>query len=306
MWQPTNSCMGRCSGCYVRASNSSHYRGPVKTDVVHYIYETGQLECQQFTISLDTIHPKNIPTNLIDALRTVWLKTLERQRMLKEVLEADYKPQPSPMLCVTAHSYEDITRWAEALGFTTPEFLQPLGMLSLSKFPSDKYVCETLKKMCKQLSVTLNYNRVIKCDVEEDKNLPRGCEFADSVYLILHKQPLGDAQDLDMLDYWIDAFKELPDSTMGELIPDTCIYNAVNKEKNGFSCSAGISKVQVWPDGSVTGCPYDAKHIMTPVKNEYDTWMELQTVLDTREHPMRRCTIQEALKELQRESKRNC
>jgi hypothetical protein len=211
------------------------------------------------------------------------------------------------MLCVTTHGYEDVVRWADILGLTVDDFLQPLGMLSLSKFPTDEYICSRLQKLCKQHDVALNYNRVIKCDVEEDKNLARGCKYADSVYLILHKQPLGDSQDLDMLDYWLEALQILPDSTMGELIPDGCVHDAVKKETTGLSCSAGIGKVQVWPDGSVTGCPYDSKRVVNETHEEYDTWQELQDILSYREkHPMSFCTIQEALKELKEESKKGC
>ncbi len=50
--------------------------------------------------------------------------------------------------------------------------------------------------------------------------------------------------------------ERLPTNVRNKVSVDGCLQDTIKYTKTGFGCSSNVSRVQVWPDGSVTGCPY--------------------------------------------------
>jgi hypothetical protein len=89
----------------------------------------------------------------------------------------------------------------------------------------------------------------------------------DSAYLIIRKSPVGKARDLETAERdtrnlrrdlkYLEALEEYLSSNERKKINiDGCLQCVRGFKEDGFGCSAGISTFHVWPDGSVTGCPY--------------------------------------------------
>jgi MoaA/NifB/PqqE/SkfB family radical SAM enzyme len=117
------------------------------------------------------------------------------------------------------------------------------------------------------------------------------------VHLVLEKNALGEEQNEESMKAWFAARKLVPPE---KLVQDACIEDSYKKLKSGLTCSAGISKLHIWPDGRVSGCPYDSKHIMhQSVGKEYDVWNELNRVVNEKScHSMDHCKIPEILSKL--------
>jgi hypothetical protein len=84
-----------------------------------------------------------------------------------------------------------------------------------------------------ETGVQINYNAL-------NKMIPEGLPI-DSIYLLVKK--LGTGQEFYFLP---PQYKKV--------YTDICLHHLQDN-----NCNANISKFQVWPDGSVSGCPYQQK-----------------------------------------------
>jgi len=90
--------------------------------------------------------------------------------------------------------------------------------------------------------------------------ISRTLEVYDHVYMLLNKTPIGKPVDLDIHKKYLAKYQEvytLLSNSLGDKISrDTCVDDSEKFIKTGFGCSSNVSKFQVWPDGTVSGCPY--------------------------------------------------
>lgn len=291
MWQPIFKCKATCKGCYVRESESSKYNGPLRADILDYIFKDKKVDCEQLTISLDTLYSFSDVQDLVQKLKDLWKLYREGEKTVfggeKSFSKEDrYLPE----LCVTVQNMNALTLWLQQLEMSLEQFMYPLTVLSLSQLPVQGKVCLPLVEEAEKNNVILNYNKVVTEKTASQKGFEMGVRYAHRTYLALHKNPLGEEQNPDAPQYIEDAIQAADEQHRNKITVDVCITDALIKtRKEEHACSAGISKVHVWPDGSVTGCPYDSHHIMG--EKLPDTFQELRQVVAANAHPFKKCRI---------------
>lgn len=295
MYQPIFHCTAGCRGCYIAASPSSKYNGPVNTEILDLIFKTKKVSCRQLTISLDTMKEAP-PEELLSALGVIWNNYWTSRR--------DYFPD----LCVTAHDWTTLVRWAKWMKISTRDFIAPLTVLSLSRFPIKASTCEQIKEITTKTKTTLNYNRLAE-PITRKIELANGIQYADHIYLVYKKNPLGSKQSVKELQNLRNLYDHVLSmrSDRNTITIDKCISDSLQHNKTGKTCGAAISKVHVWPDGSTTGCPYNSHHIGQKRNREliqYNTWQSLQdTIVNRACHPMGHCKIPNMLQEISNRSR---
>ena len=296
MWQPVFKCGQGCKGCYVEASESALYEGPFRDDILTLVYESRQVACDQFTVSLDPVNPESKPQYKasLNSLQGLW------------GLYGKTSVIALPDLCVTAYNWNSVLVWARALGLTPEEFLKPLGILSLSNFPVQGKKCSELQELCKKTNTTLNYNYMVQEDLEQN-SFNMGARYADQIYLVLQKSALGQEQSPKALKSWIKVRKNIKEQYPNKLIEDACVMDSLHYNHTQKPCGAGSKKVHVWPDATVTACPYDSHHIRRGKNNTKEMFLEeLQAAIEDKPCPaIGFCKIPKALEVIARVDEQN-
>jgi len=289
MWQPIFECIGSCTGCYVKKSPSARYTGPIKTEVLDLIKE-GKLKCDQLTISLDSFR-KPAPA-----------KVKEFTDILKHLL-ATWSTH-DPELGFAVHDVNALTQWIYAMNMKLSEVLKKITILQISSFPALGKDCDELRAACKSADTILIYNKTIKPTTATSKKFAMACRYADKVHLVLHKSVLGERQSRSAISNWARAIKASP---ADKLELDQCMTSSRKWIENAYSCSAGIDRVHIWPDGFATACPYDSNRCyLNDTDCEVNTWESLEMIETINTVPMLHCDIWHALKELKKVSKDSC
>lgn len=307
MWQPIFECTQGCKGCYVAASPSSRYSGRLRQDIIDLIYVSEAVRCDQFTISLDTL--KQPHDALVTTLKWLWWFYAQGQDCgCDNVTRKSLNDKPLPELCITVRNWATLLLWAKWMDMSVSEFLQPLTLVSLSRFPVKRTTCEQMKQLMQNSKTVLNYNRLAE-PIRRKAEFDNGTEFADHVYVVYQKKPLGYEQSEEALQQVTDIAGRATSrrADCKSIVIDKCLRDASKFNKSGFTCDAAIHKVHVWPDGSATGCPYDSRHVAVQairhrsLTHGYDTWDELQRAIVHRKcHPMELCKIPQMLKDAEK------
>lgn len=280
MYQPQFKCLAGCKGCYIGGSNVATYEGEINTEVLDLI-DAGKLTCEQFTVSLDTLY--QIPESLVKTLERIWYE-----------LPTDIE------LCITAQNISSVQRYMTAMKLNLEQFLGPLTILSLSNMPVQGKKCQEIREVCDKMGTIINYNKCISGDMSDVRSFRIGCRNAHQVYLVLFKEKLGGQQNPEMVKWLIKAQQiALEENQNVEM--DHCFKDALTHNKSGRKCGAGISKVAIWPDGGVSGCPYDTNRVgCSSAGKRKTTWESLQDIIVNRkDHPMDHCTIANATRTLE-------
>lgn len=175
----------------------------------------------------------------------------------------------------TVNSYEDFIEYLDLYPITKEVFRLAIS----SPITQEQY-----EELTKRLTVKhLIYNFRFSGSVGKGKKLP--------VYSIMNKPATGEEIDQSSLIMFKDLVaKQDP----GDVILDTCYTDSLNSLRTGFSCSAGISKFHLWPDGSISGCPYTQKGTTQPSLTYKDFVQNILQVYHS-EGDFARCKIPLAL-----------
>jgi hypothetical protein len=210
-------------------------------EIAKKVFSTREIVCNQFTLSADNL--TQFPKELKDCVRGIWKK---------------YPDGSLPELCVTANSWTTIQCWARDTDMSVDEFIKPISILSLSTFPSlGKNITEMVEQ-CHRLDVKVNFNYMVKGGEKDSKSFEMGCRYADHVYLVLKKAPLGQEQDPQDYYNWLAARDLAKKEAKNKLDIDACVLDVIHYIHTGKPCGAGRTKEHVWPNGVTTGCPYDS------------------------------------------------
>jgi hypothetical protein len=148
-------------------------------------------------------------------------------------------------------------------------YFENFEVVSLSNI-SDQDI-ENLKKYF--INEHINYNHLCPDIVnsytirEQIEHIIEVAEVVDTIYIIVRKRPTGkeftpeeEASNISRLQqdlsYIRTILAKVPESVRRKINIDTCIEDVIRGRRTGSGCSANVSKFQVWPDGTVSGCPY--------------------------------------------------
>lgn len=310
MWQPIFKCIMGCRGCYVAESPSSKYRGRFVSEIVDLVFQSETVNCEQFTISLDSLSEPH--DDLVLTLKWLWwFYSQGKDCGCATVTRKSLNQKDLPELCVTVKNIQTLQQWARWVGMSMVEFLKPLTLVSLSKFPASAGGAQGFQRTTQHTKTVLNYNHLAK-DNHKQASTDNGYKYSDQVYMVFMKKPLGEEQNPAGYDTLLDntAAAVAQRGSFSDVHVDQCIKDAGKYNKTGLTCGASIHKVHVWPDGSVTGCPYDSMHrghdgvCPRPPAMRHCTWTELKSAVINRQcHPMELCKIPQMLKELEERDK---
>lgn len=270
MWQPFFKCVVDCKGCYISNSLHSKYLGELNSEIVDLIFVDEKVICDQFTISLDTCNEYN--KKLIEELKYIW--NIYSQVPKKDTPRLNEKLLPD--LCITCFNYETVLTWARALSFTEEEFIQPLKILSLSNLPNNIDKVNQLKKVIKQTETILCWNKVVDKVIPFDY-LNNNMDIPTFTHFVFKKEALGHSQKYENYINYLKTIKNAI-KTNKKFYEDSCIKDSRLDLKIERTCGAGISKIHIWPNGAVSGCPYDSHFVAEgEIKlNRQNVWLEIK------------------------------
>ncbi len=148
--------------------------------------------------------------------------------------------------------------------------LKGIDLVSVSNINKASEIAE-IKSLVPEAQVNWNVlsSSIVKKDISTIKEI---LTRVDSMYLLLHKAPMGHRghnisdfyraiQEVNKLDTSNEPAPEnackIPSIT-DKIMTDGCISDSRKYIKSGFGCSSNISRFQIWPDGRVTGCAYNS------------------------------------------------
>ena len=146
-----------------------------------------------------------------------------------------------------------------------------LDMINFSQLTNTNSTKELLKEIRKLTPVNYNYlipRNVNNLNIKKHvKHLIEIAPMVDHIYLVIHKTPVGKKLNSDEIEntrknmandlFYIEKMKEsLPAHIWNKIDIDGCLQDVKKFKNTGYGCSGNISKMQIWPDGKVTGCSY--------------------------------------------------
>lgn len=228
IWQPW---IGRCEGqgcwgdCYLQRSKAAHICATHPLDVV-----------QPLT------YPLEILQGLILAIRHFDVKQL----IVSYEPACDMNHILSTLIDVDLGHIIDITVRSRKMLFLSETIYSKIRSIAYSIPPSKPLHPKPIHQLYTMLPI-----RTMQSGIH-------------SIYYILKKPPLGGSFPnlSDVLFFYQTGLREsintLSDLQDIQIIPDTCYKAHQSYRQNKTTCNAGIHQVHIWPDGSVTGCPYDS------------------------------------------------
>ncbi len=236
MWQPSlGECVGRkcLQDCYVR-------KAPF-----------WKLESRGILPWIDALNSKSITVHSL-ILSVQDQDTTTNRNQTLDILGCLDKKIFKKKVDLTAYSIETLPS-----GLSDYEDL--LNTISLSNvLPIEvDWICNTLAKS----SVRINFNYLV-----DDNRSPEKWDSilhclnnirSSTCNFILKKPPLGGEFSQDALSAYDDAHALRQQLKPSQLRRDRCYHLAVD-EKCSHACGAGIQFAHIWPNGSLTACPYDS------------------------------------------------
>lgn len=272
--QPTRWCAINCKGCYVKehegGENGYHTPYTEQEKLFRYFYNGEIAWANQITVAID-----NLPAPEADAVALFGHVSEETRRYAHMVnifqsiidyIEAN-KTDQSPEVHMTFNSDLVFEEYTSKRGVGAVNTARQLSVLSFSNIKRMEYV----KYLAKHTHV--NYNHLIPGNVTSfniDKHVERMTrigEIVDSIYMVIFKSPVGaprtelvqvgdQSRMRSDLSYIRTMMERLPEHVRRKINVDGCLKDTVNSFRTGFGCSSNVSRFQVWPDGTVSGCPY--------------------------------------------------
>lgn len=289
--QPTRLCINNCKNCYVKKhqKGATHLNQCTFDDLLRKTLYREKISVNQITVSFDSFG-ENVTSRRI---LKPYLRSMVLYKKLLEEFDNDTE------IHGTFHSISDIKQYSPTINnklyFHTLD--KTFSMISISSIDS----LEDLRELRKLLpNVDINYNHMIPGNVnhtdivEYVHSIKKIGEIVSSIYLIVEKYPIGTISESSRnfsqiegrLLHDIAVINTLKKRLSGEkvkLICDGCVEDIIKYKRTGYGCSSNISRVQLWPNGTVTGCAYaykssnpearEIKGILNNIKNvqnEYD------------------------------------
>jgi hypothetical protein len=301
--QPTTFCRLNCNGCYVKEWSKKEVINAIPQHMSHTVWgnivrtfmglediylpsRTGVIkDLQPYTYGANQITLALDDHSYVNAQKDYMLNIFNR--VLEEVANAKYQGIETEFH-ITTHTTQSINNYLthdskiERKNSTT-NCLKYIDMVSISDFRiGDRDILGVIKKN----KTKINWNFMPHPSFTEE-HIAEALEIVDSVYVILHKPDLGIHIPRKTIKHYFDMIELLKNKFPKHLYKiniDGCVTDAKKYAEKGFGCSSNISRFQIWPNGSVSGCPYSHRPI-TPSAfgiHEEDSYAEIEDVILSR------------------------
>jgi hypothetical protein len=268
--QPSRYCKLDCKGCYVK----EHTGGE---DSYHMSIELWRDLFQTYLYDIHDDH--HYHTNQITFSADDYSKDPIKKQYMKKVFEeyffyicagkAKYDKSLLPEAHITFHTLNTFDSYRDELGlsYNNKSFATIFDMISFSEIKLSEL--DTIKELAQYTKINYNHlipNRINNLRDYIDKINQIG-KVVNHIYLVINKTPIGRKQtELDkdsnaqtMFDdrYIItQILKSVDNDIKSKISVDGCLKDVDKHSRTGFGCSSNVSRIQIWPDGSVTGCAY--------------------------------------------------
>ena len=271
--QPTKWCANQCKGCYVKGYHSAELQVSIDelTELFSWFYH-GEKGCwaNQITISMDRLpHNNAAKRNFMHTMFT---------NPVKAAMYDKRRKSDRPELHMTFHGIDEFLQYNQIWStHSNEQVANAISMISLSTVPIAHLA---IVRNLIAHGANINYNHMIPADITTknvdtyiDKMMQIG-EVVNSIYIIIFKEnmgrklPMGNHADAakwkmrrkSRLSHELAVINtlrsRLPKYVWQKVRVDGCLQDSTKYLRTGESCSSNVSRFQVWPDGSVTGCPY--------------------------------------------------
>jgi hypothetical protein len=262
--QPDLSCSLSCPSCYVHEAakhKGLHMKRYLMQDLLHdVLYLQDNIITDQFTIALNDIVDEDY--------HSWWWPVVDAVTMPGRVLPAEFHATVNNLRGSVNNPYH----------IASETFFNKLTMLSVSHLTPES--AKSFKE--RKLSTKLNWN-VFSDEVEKisDEKLIAILQLVDHVYIIMKKPPLGltyvneYANSVSSLERTIRRLTDMKTVESKAFVPvdnackvpsifdkihiDGCFKDSNKYNRTGNGCSSNISRFQIWPDGTATGCAYNSQ-----------------------------------------------
>lgn len=246
--QPTWGCERDCRFCYLMKERNKSLRGQRGINWFRAIFreilfnKSPFFKTKQVTLSVDRVDTNELANNIV-----------------REYIGLQNGNSDDPEKCITVHNKFDI-----------PNELGDIKWISVSHI-SNQAEAKQLKNLGKLINWNVRPQDIIKDELEAN----RIADCVDHIHLILEKPVLG-------VEFSPSAFFQLAHArtrlniNQDKIIVDRCYQ--ISQNEDGFGCNANLKQIAIWPDGTVTGCPYNSSHedlqyedsLIIALRDEYD------------------------------------
>ncbi len=276
--QPTYNCAYDCDGCYVKGMERNS-KSPTEYDRIHRIemirdtvnifsgracLPGHEIRANQITFAVDT---KASSQNM-----GVQNELYDHFNMFKQAAQSSKACSTNVFdqteFHVTTFSPKTLRYYEQGELPVGWGFLDMITFSTLSA--ADAPFLKFMKATKPQVHLNWNLTIFNKASAAVAiKNAKEVAEAVDTIYLVLHKPATGDNLDIELVKLYFETMEGLKrelGKDFSKVNIDGCVTDARKFRDTGFGCSSNISRFQVWPDGSVSGCPYQ-QHPVTPGAN---------------------------------------
>lgn len=247
--QPTWGCERDCRSCYLMKERNKSLRGQRGINWFRAIFreilfnKSTFFRTKQVTLSVDRVNTNELANDIV-----------------REYIRIQSSNPDDPEKCITVHNKFDI-----------PNELGDIKWISVSHISNYAEA-----KQLKNLGKLINWN-VRPQDITKDYlEANRIADCVDHIHLLLTKPVLGVSFSRSNFTCLERAYAGLDICTRNKLTLDRCYQTS--QAKGNFGCNANLKQIAIWPDGTVTGCPYNSSHedlqyedsLVTALRDEYD------------------------------------
>lgn len=267
--QPTPWCARHCNNCYVKGfeQKNGNEVSPVFTEILDLVNQPEvsnpkRLLANQITLALDKRPLKPVNIRMDGSHSSIFFKRELMLRYFEKFLIAKSKSIGGEFH-VTVHTINDLFDYWQS---QTNRIM--IDMVSLSTIDSKEISC--FQDIRSIIAPHINWNLTADPSLKLDKeNFYQIAEAVDSIYLVLHKPSTGQHLDIHAFERYqelLQLIKIQPESIQNKVHIDGCLSDSRKFLSTGYGCSSNVSRFQVWPDGSVSGCAYNQERV-TPAAN---------------------------------------
>jgi hypothetical protein len=243
--QPTAWCAHNCKGCYSLAHQNKFQVDFLEWQKLFRVfYEDPQYWANQITISIDKLSKITSRRYQMSLIIDFIFNIINQDHRLKN---------NKPAITFTVHSLDDLQEYFESEDCYLD--WSKIDGLAISTFTAkDISQHSWLLNFIKKAGVSIIYNLLAYNKEQVLKDIQLVFDLVDTIHVVMFKNlNEGDALAIKTLADYVEIKWAVEKSAfLSKVVFDRC-YNACITETG---CSAGTTLMQVWPDGSVSGCPY--------------------------------------------------